>query len=224
MAPGPTIAVDLGTLCFTREWPVKNALVGDSQFNRTYAPLTLEQLQKLYANTTGFPTSCTDYNAMLQACRRLGQIFLGLVPNTHLTAVRPANTLNTSRHPQGRINMTEKKAPKEPKAEKTPKAAAEKRNGITRPAAGTVTGSIWAAADKLSAKLKRPPLKKEVTEALPADINASTVATQYGKWRRFYGLARETRADLEKEEAAVAAEAKETTEDEVETEESEEQE
>lgn len=78
--------------------------------------------------------------------------------------------------------VSEKKA-----VEKKEKIERVSQNGVTRPADGTVTGNVWAIADKLSAKA--PALRKDVLEAaVKAKINPSTAATQYGKWRKFHGL------------------------------------
>jgi len=44
---------------------------GDATVSRTYSALTLGQLQRLYANTTGFALTASDYNAALQACKFL---------------------------------------------------------------------------------------------------------------------------------------------------------
>jgi hypothetical protein len=42
---------------------------GDAEVSRTYSALTLEQLQRLYANTTGFSLEATDYNTAIQTCK-----------------------------------------------------------------------------------------------------------------------------------------------------------
>lgn len=62
-------------------------------------------------------------------------------------------------------------------------------NGVTRPKDGTTTGRVWAIADEISAKQQRPATRKEVIDQVHAEaINTSTGATQYGKWRKFFGL------------------------------------
>lgn len=72
----------------------------------------------------------------------------------------------------------------------TPVAVAKiAQNGITRPKDGTTTGRVWAIADEISAKNKAPADRKTVIEQVVGEgINASTGATQYGKWRKFHGL------------------------------------
>ncbi len=72
------------------------------------------------------------------------------------------------------------------------KPARDKANGVSRPSAGTATGNVWAIADKISTEKGRPALRAEVTAAgAEAGINSSTVTTQFGQWRRFYGLKKE---------------------------------
>ncbi|MBL4904253.1 MAG: hypothetical protein JKY62_16645 [Desulfocapsa sp.] len=89
--------------------------------------------------------------------------------------------------------MTDKTAEKAPaKAVKAKKEVVERdsANGITRPKAGTKTGIVWAIADDLSAKLKEPVGRKAVLEAAAGkELNAATAATQYGRWRKYNGLA-----------------------------------
>lgn len=83
-------------------------------------------------------------------------------------------------------NETKSADAKATKAE-TPKQP--QQNGVTRPKDGTTTGRVWTIADEISAKNKEPATRKEVIEACQAeDINPSTAATQYGKWRKFHGL------------------------------------
>lgn len=85
------------------------------------------------------------------------------------------------------------------------KPARDKQNGVTRPSAGTATGNVWAIADRISNEKGRPALRAEVTAAgTEAGINSSTVTTQFGQWRRFYGLKKEEKvagAETEKQKA-----------------------
>lgn len=75
------------------------------------------------------------------------------------------------------------------------------QNGVTRPKSGTKTGRVWEIADSLSAEAGAPVVRKSVLDqAIAEGINASTTATQYGRWRKYHGLAAESRA------AAPAAE------------------
>ena len=46
-------------------------VIGDATVSRTYSALTLGQLQRLYANTTGYQLDDVDYNSALQACKYL---------------------------------------------------------------------------------------------------------------------------------------------------------
>lgn len=76
-------------------------------------------------------------------------------------------------------------------ATEAPAAAAVKvqQNGVTRPKDGTTTGRVWVIADEISAKKGAPADRKTVIEQVVAEgINASTGATQYGKWRKFHSL------------------------------------
>lgn len=92
-----------------------------------------------------------------------------------------------------------KKAPKAPKAPKAKRPAGDTKNGITRPAAGTVTGTIWDIADKLAAK--GPVVRADVMDAAVAkDIAEATVATQFQRWRIYNGITeRSTRAKADKQ-------------------------
>lgn len=103
-------------------------------------------------------------------------------------------------------------APAKPaKAAKPEKAKVERvqANGVTRPADGTNTGKVWAHADKISAKNKRPATRAEVMEAAKADgINEATIATQYQAWRKFFGVPKAVKAPAEKEPKGAKAAAK----------------
>ena len=93
-------------------------------------------------------------------------------------------------------NVKVKPAPKV-KAVKTPKVkpakiekpAKDEINGIVRPSLKTITGRIWNLSDTISRKFSRPALRREVLEACKDEaINPATVATQYGRWRKYNGL------------------------------------
>ena len=72
---------------------------------------------------------------------------------------------------------------------KAEKIVQPKQNGVARPKDGTVTGAIWAIADSLSTDLGTPVNRKPVMEACEkVELNKATVATQYGRWRKFHGL------------------------------------
>ena len=78
------------------------------------------------------------------------------------------------------------------KADKPAKPAREKANGVTRPSAGTSTGKVWEIADSISQKENRPATRAEVVAAgSKAGLNPATVTTQFGQWRRFYGIKKE---------------------------------
>ncbi len=73
--------------------------------------------------------------------------------------------------------------------EKAPKVKQPQQNGVTRPKDGTATGQVWAIADKLSEAAGEPCKRGDVMKAgEEAGLNSSTVATQFGRWRKFHGL------------------------------------
>jgi len=83
-----------------------------------------------------------------------------------------------------------------PKAEKAPKI---EQHGVARPKVGTSTERVWAIADAKSKELGAPAPRKDVLEqAEKEEINVSTAATQYGRWRKFNGLKAEVKAPVEK--------------------------
>lgn len=94
---------------------------------------------------------------------------------------------------QAKIDAKEaaKKAAAAEKLEaKHPAIEKDSVNGITRPAQG-VTAQIWKIADEFSQTNERPVTRAElgtaVAEKFPT-INGGTVQTQYGRWRKYYGL------------------------------------
>jgi hypothetical protein len=77
-------------------------------------------------------------------------------------------------------------------APKAPKAPKIEQNGVVRPCFGTKTARVWEVADSISTNLSAPVPRAELLAAVASEgINASTAATQYGKWRKFNGLERE---------------------------------
>lgn len=111
----------------------------------------------------------------------------------------------------------EKKAAKEKaaadkaaaEAAKPAKVEAPKQNGVTRPSSGK-TKQVWDTADLMSKELKAPVGRKALTDKLLADgLVVGTIHTQYGKWRKFHGLAAEK---VVKPAEAPAAAAEATTE------------
>jgi hypothetical protein len=83
-------------------------------------------------------------------------------------------------------------------------------NGVTRPKAGTATGRVWQICDELSAASNAPAERAQVIAKATAEgINAATVATQHGKWRKYHGLvAASPEAKAEKAKADADAKAK----------------
>lgn len=79
-------------------------------------------------------------------------------------------------------------------AKEKPVVEKDERNGVVRPKAGTKTGQVWEIADSISAELGEPAPRRDVMEAgVAAGVNGSTVATQYGRWRKYHGLKAEPR-------------------------------
>jgi hypothetical protein len=69
----------------------------------------------------------------------------------------------------------------------------DQKNGVTRPGSG-VTLQVWVKADELSKKLEAPVDRATLTEVLRGIIEVGTIHTQYGRWRKYYGLS-ETREE-----------------------------
>jgi hypothetical protein len=77
------------------------------------------------------------------------------------------------------------------KKERVPRTTLPHQNGVTRPGGGA-TGKVWEISDGISAQLGAPAPRKAVIEAATAaGINPATIATQYGRWRRFHNLQKE---------------------------------
>lgn len=93
--------------------------------------------------------------------------------------------------------MSEEGTPVEetPKKKGARKSEQPTQNGVTRPKPDTVTGRVWDICDELSKKAKAPAVRSDVMKACEEEgINKATVATQYGKWRKFNGLKRAAKA------------------------------
>ena len=89
-----------------------------------------------------------------------------------------------------------------PAKEAKPKQPSQ--NGVTRPRDGTATGRVWEIADTLSADTKKPAVRADVLKAGEAEgLNASTIATQYGRWRKFNGLGRYAKTEAADDAPAV---------------------
>ena len=81
-------------------------------------------------------------------------------------------------------------------------------NGVTRPKAGTVTARVWEICGELSAIAGSPADRAHVINAgISEGINAATIATQHGKWRKYHGLVADT-PEAKAEKAAAAAKVK----------------
>lgn len=95
------------------------------------------------------------------------------------------------------------------KKEKAAKEVVAKieQNGVVRPNAGTATARVWEIAEALSESIGSAASRKEVLEAATAEgINASTAATQYGRWTKFHGIVKAAKVEdtaVEEEDAAA---------------------
>jgi|TARA_R110000744_G_scaffold17537_2_gene47421 hypothetical protein len=125
----------------------------------------------------------------------------------------------TNESTQAPVAPTTETAPKAPKVVKEPKPKQPSANGVSRPRDGTVTSRIWIVCDELKGLcgVDENPARSKVMEICEAEgINKSTVATQFGKWRRFHGLTTPRAAKVAEEagteEAAVIEDAPEAPE------------
>ena len=104
--------------------------------------------------------------------------------------------------------MTADASTTETTTEKPAKAAKIEQNGVSRPRAGTQTGRVWEIADELSNAAGEAAKRSDVVKTAEAEgINVSTVATQYGKWRKFHGLVAERAPGKTKGAEAATTEA-----------------
>jgi len=66
----------------------------------------------------------------------------------------------------------------------------EIRNGVRAPMPGGLCDRAWQACSDLYRQLGRVPRRAEaVAHGAPFGLNPGNVGTEYGYWRRFYGLA-----------------------------------
>jgi len=96
-----------------------------------------------------------------------------------------------SKAPESQTAAPAAPAPAKAKKVKEAKPAVVKdtANGVTRPKAGTATGTVWAVADEYSQKAGKPASRKDVLEeCAQKGINPATTSTQYGRWRKYHGL------------------------------------
>lgn len=87
--------------------------------------------------------------------------------------------------------------------EKAPRPPKDEANGVTRPSMG-VTKEVWDTADMLSKRLGTYVDRSTLTEALNGKIEIGTIHTQYGRWRKYYGLT-ETRDQRAERMAQIRA-------------------
>lgn len=91
-----------------------------------------------------------------------------------------------------------------------------KQNGIKRPDAGTLTGSLWDIADRLSNEKNAPATRKEVVDTYLAEVpnsNVATANTQYARWVTYHGVADRIAESRKAESLAKKEEAKKAREE-----------
>jgi hypothetical protein len=98
--------------------------------------------------------------------------------------IEDLHTLGTSSHPftPKPATVVTTPAAKKTKAVKAPKAAkvVDARNGITRPAAETICGKVWAFLDA-----NKGATAKQVIDGIK-DINEATARTQTQRYKKFH--------------------------------------
>lgn len=152
--------------------PSEQIVIGPEESGRTYSVFTDMELKLLYRNTTGFDYEGFNYNALLQACKNMGQ------------QIEAFPTPEGLLHPPGWEPGQEIYRPTRTQTAPT-KVKRAPPSPSPRPKAGTATGRVWDIADEV---LKDMPtaghkeLKAEVIRRLP-DVNPATVQVQFGKWK-----------------------------------------
>lgn len=102
------------------------------------------------------------------------------------------------------------------KTEKPAKPERERKNGQTRPLAGTLTGTVWEIADAITTAQKKAPATREQVsvkykEKVGADASDGTINTQYSRWVAFNGhqdALKEQRAKVREANAKAKADEK----------------
>lgn len=86
------------------------------------------------------------------------------------------------------------------------------QNGVTEPRPGSATRRIWDIATAISDENGVPATAGEVKEvAVGEGLNEATIATQYNRWRKFYGIAPQGRAKKADQESETEAEAEDAS-------------
>lgn len=85
------------------------------------------------------------------------------------------------------------KAPEKPAP--TPKVKQPNQNGVTMPKAGTQTRRIWDVSDELTSSTGKTAVRGAVMEICEKEgLNKATIATQYGRWCKYHGYTKVTKA------------------------------
>jgi hypothetical protein len=94
------------------------------------------------------------------------------------------------------------------------KADRAQNNNITKPADGTTTGSVWAAADEITAQTGSPASIAALKQhKAMRDVNLHTIKTQYARWRAYHGITGRVVQVIIKEVPSTAEELKEAQPD-----------
>lgn len=174
---------------------------------KKWSCFTLDDLKILYARATGNQYTRNDYPDLL------GRVF-AIAASMELDET-PLAELEEQTGRTATVNedfkMSEQQTPPDAPAEVTPKTTVPAANELAggapntggsvpgsgekpmkRPGAGTVTGAIWEICDQLSQAQGggQPPRKDVMAEGKAKGYQESTIATQYGKWRKFHGYTR----------------------------------
>lgn len=101
---------------------------------------------------------------------------------------KPAKSPKKTAEEKAADKAAKKAAADKAKAEtEAAKPAKDTKNGVTRPSTG-VTKLVWDTADKLSSDLKAAVERAALVKALEGKVEVGTIHTQYGRWRKYYGL------------------------------------
>lgn len=70
------------------------------------------------------------------------------------------------------------------------------QNGVSPPAAKTVSAAVWEIADRVHAKGEQPvpSIVIEQVQKKNPEANVSTIKTQLARWRQFHGMVEQRKA------------------------------
>lgn len=114
-----------------------------------------------------------------------------------------AKKANATQNPEDTaVNTESGAAPDAPQTETAPEAPAPapkvkqpNQNGVTMPKAGTQTRRIWDVSDELTKSTGKTAARGAVMEICEKEgLNKATIATQYGRWCKYHGYTKVTKA------------------------------